>query len=473
MTDVATQIATGTITREMHIQLCAQIDANYPASDCEGFIITALVSPGIDDLLARFSGVALTIPQLDAEIAAFVYVPPGVVALGTPTIADGIGGLTFGSIALTDTTGTLALNRGGTGATTQVGAANAVLPSQTTNANKHLFTDGTNASWSLISLASSITGTLPIANGGTGLTSPGAAGQVLRSDGSVWTSAALGATDVSAVAGDLIGASTQAQLNNAGARIVALESAAIGASLLKWGFAARVVGEEFGPAGSAGESGATATTSGAGAAITANPGLALNDYIIGVSRMTSGTSSTGTATLSWATNTFNFTPRSFGDILVFTIVRMSALLVTNEISFGLGATFTGGATASAGLIARCIGNDNWVLDYRAAGISQASSASTTPLSIALVPRVVGILLTSSGASLYETALPTVPSAQGLVRSPAYIAATLLATPSIASLTNVQLAATPPGQIGGFVRIRNSGATASTNLDCAAFYQLAA
>jgi hypothetical protein len=40
------------------------------------------VSPGIDDLLARFSGVALTIPQLDAEIAAFVYV-----ALGTPTIS--------------------------------------------------------------------------------------------------------------------------------------------------------------------------------------------------------------------------------------------------------------------------------------------------------------------------------------------------------------------------------------------------
>jgi hypothetical protein len=42
---------------------------------------------------------------------------------------------------------TIALNKGGTGATTQAGAANAVLPSQTSNANKLLKTDGTNVSW--------------------------------------------------------------------------------------------------------------------------------------------------------------------------------------------------------------------------------------------------------------------------------------------------------------------------------------
>lgn len=42
---------------------------------------------------------------------------------------------------------TIALNKGGTGATTQAGAANAVLPSQTSNADKVLKTDGTNASW--------------------------------------------------------------------------------------------------------------------------------------------------------------------------------------------------------------------------------------------------------------------------------------------------------------------------------------
>jgi hypothetical protein len=41
-------------------------------------------------------------------------------------------------------------------------------------------------------------GTVPIAKGGTGLTAPGAAGQLLRSDGSAWTSAALSAPDVPA-----------------------------------------------------------------------------------------------------------------------------------------------------------------------------------------------------------------------------------------------------------------------------------
>jgi hypothetical protein len=43
--------------------------------------------------------------------------------------------------------GTLALANGGTGATTQSGAANAVLPSQATNSGKFLTTDGSNVSW--------------------------------------------------------------------------------------------------------------------------------------------------------------------------------------------------------------------------------------------------------------------------------------------------------------------------------------
>ena len=43
--------------------------------------------------------------------------------------------------------GTLALANGGTGATTQSGAANAVLPSQASNSGKFLTTDGSNVSW--------------------------------------------------------------------------------------------------------------------------------------------------------------------------------------------------------------------------------------------------------------------------------------------------------------------------------------
>jgi len=48
-------------------------------------------------------------------------------------------------------TGTVAIANGGTGATTQAGAANAVLPTQTGNTGKYLTTDGINASWGTVS----------------------------------------------------------------------------------------------------------------------------------------------------------------------------------------------------------------------------------------------------------------------------------------------------------------------------------
>ena len=59
--------------------------------------------------------------------------------------------------------GTLPLTSGGTGATTQSGAANAILPSQSTQNGKYLTTDGTNVSWGTISTGvawGSVTGTL-------------------------------------------------------------------------------------------------------------------------------------------------------------------------------------------------------------------------------------------------------------------------------------------------------------------------
>ena len=51
---------------------------------------------------------------------------------------------TAGTITLS---GTLGIANGGTGATTQQGAANSVLPSQSSNAGKYLSTDGTNVTW--------------------------------------------------------------------------------------------------------------------------------------------------------------------------------------------------------------------------------------------------------------------------------------------------------------------------------------
>jgi hypothetical protein len=59
---------------------------------------------------------------------------------------------TITNVSLTSgVTGTLPLANGGTGATTQAGAANAVLPSQTSNSGKYLTTDGSNVSWATVS----------------------------------------------------------------------------------------------------------------------------------------------------------------------------------------------------------------------------------------------------------------------------------------------------------------------------------
>jgi hypothetical protein len=111
-----------------------------------------------------------------------------------------------------NSSGVLQPASGGTGATTTAGAANAILPSQTGNTGKYLTTDGTNTSWgtvtsnpgtvtsvggtgtvngitltgtvtssgnltlggtlSGVSLTTQVTGTLPVANGGTGTSSP-------------------------------------------------------------------------------------------------------------------------------------------------------------------------------------------------------------------------------------------------------------------------------------------------------------
>jgi len=110
--------------------------------------------------------------------------------------------ITGGSITgITD----LAVADGGTGASTAAGALNNLLPSQTGNANKYLQTDGTNASWDAVSLSTSdITGTLPVANGGTGVTSSTGTGSVVLSNSPTLVTPALG-TPASGTATNLTG----------------------------------------------------------------------------------------------------------------------------------------------------------------------------------------------------------------------------------------------------------------------------
>ena len=91
------------------------------------------------------------------------------------TVADGnkilvwSDGTNFYEVQAQNLTGTLAIVNGGTGQTTANAALNALLPAQTSNANKYLQTNGTNSSWDAISLSTAdITGTLAVTNGGTG-----------------------------------------------------------------------------------------------------------------------------------------------------------------------------------------------------------------------------------------------------------------------------------------------------------------
>lgn len=81
--------------------------------------------------------------------------------------------ITGGSISgITD----LAIADGGTGASTANAALNNLLPSQAGNNGKYLKSDGTDSSWDALDISTAdITGTLPVANGGTGASDAGTA----------------------------------------------------------------------------------------------------------------------------------------------------------------------------------------------------------------------------------------------------------------------------------------------------------
>lgn len=79
-------------------------------------------------------------------------------------------GTDFYTIKAGGVTGTVAIANGGTGQTTATAAFNALAPSQSGQSGRYLKSDGTNASWDAIDLSTAdITGVLPAANGGTGV----------------------------------------------------------------------------------------------------------------------------------------------------------------------------------------------------------------------------------------------------------------------------------------------------------------
>ena len=112
---------------------------------------------------------------------------------GSYTGVTGVGTLTAG----TWNASTIAAAYGGTGLTSY--AVGDLLYADTTTSlakladvavGNALISGGVAAapSWGKIGLATHVSGTLPAGNGGTGLTSPGTAGNILTSDGTGWTS---------------------------------------------------------------------------------------------------------------------------------------------------------------------------------------------------------------------------------------------------------------------------------------------
>jgi hypothetical protein len=87
----------------------------------------------------------------------------------------------------------VAITNGGTGQTTATAAFNALAPSQASASGKYLKSDGTNTAWDQIDISTGdITGTLPVANGGTGVTTSTGSGNVVLSTSPTLVTPVLG-----------------------------------------------------------------------------------------------------------------------------------------------------------------------------------------------------------------------------------------------------------------------------------------
>ena len=98
-------------------------------------------------------------------------------------------GTNFYEVQAQNLTGTLAIANGGTGQTTQQAAINALAGAQTNN--RVLRSDGTNTTLSQVVLTTDVSGTLPVANGGTGVTTSTGNGNNVLSNGAAITSATI------------------------------------------------------------------------------------------------------------------------------------------------------------------------------------------------------------------------------------------------------------------------------------------
>lgn len=199
-----------------------------------GVVAPVATTGGTTPTISLASGYGDTLNPYASKTANYVLAAPNgsagvptfraIVAADIPTLNQNTTG------TASNVTGTVAIANGGTGQTTANAAFNALVPSQTSNSGKYLTTDGTNTSWATISatgtvtsvaatvpsflsisgspittsgtLAISYSGTaLPVANGGTGVTSSTGSGSVVLGTSPTLTTPNINSAQIATVSG--------------------------------------------------------------------------------------------------------------------------------------------------------------------------------------------------------------------------------------------------------------------------------
>ena len=345
----------------------------------------------------------------------------------------------------------LAVADGGTGASTAAGALNNLLPSQTGNANKYLQTDGTNATWDAVSLSTSdITGTLPVANGGTGVTSSTGTGNVVLSNSPTLVTPALG-TPASGTATNLTGLPISTGVSGLGAGVATLLATPSSANL------ASAITDETGSGALVFATSPTLVTPILGTptsgTLTNATGLPISTGVSGLGTGVAtflGTPSsanllaavsdeTGTGSLVFATSPTLVTPA---------LGTPSALVGTNITGTASGLT-AGNVTTNANLTGAVtsVGNATSLGSFTSSQLLSAltdetgTGANVFATSPTLVTPILG---TPTSATLTNaTGLPLTTGVTGQL--PVANGGTGTATPSIVAGTNVTVTGTWPNQ----------------------------
>lgn len=299
----------------------------------------------------------------------------------------------------TDVTGTLPVANGGTGQTTANAAFNALAPSQASANGKYLKSDGTNTSWDAIDISTSdITGTLPVVNGGTGIAS-GASGGILyfSATAALASSAALTANAlvVGGGAGNApvtittgTGVTTALGVNVGSAGSVVINGGSLGTP------SSATLTNATGLPLSTGVTGTLAVSNG-GTGTTTLTGIVKGN---GTSAMTAATAGTdyvapGTATTFTAKQTFSGTSSVLASKLTnaLEVATVSATAATGTVNYDLTTQSVLYYTSNAAA--------NWTVNFRASSGTSLDSAMATGESITAV-----FMVTQGSTAYYNNAL---------------------------------------------------------------------